>query len=116
MRISDWSSECALPISEAFAALAAGAHALKLFPAEACPPAVLKAMRAVLPKEIRVLPVGGITPETMAHYWSAGAGGFGIGSALFKPGRPLDGIRPADRSFAPPARQDRESTRLNSPH
>src|SRR3546814_5719588 len=69
--------------TEAFAALAAGAHALKLFPAEACPPAVLKAMRAVLPKEIRVLPVGGITPETMAHYWSAGAGGFGIGSALF---------------------------------
>jgi len=72
--------------TEAFAALDAGADALKLFPAEAAPPAVLKAMRAVLPPAVPVLPVGGIRPETMAGYWEAGAGGFGLGSALYKPG------------------------------
>lgn len=72
--------------TEAFAALDAGADALKLFPAEAAPPAVLKAMRAVLPAAVPVLPVGGIRPETMAEYWNAGASGFGLGSALYKPG------------------------------
>jgi 2-dehydro-3-deoxyphosphogalactonate aldolase len=72
--------------SEAFIALAAGADALKLFPAEANPPAVLKAMKAVLPKQIPVLPVGGITPDRMAGYRQAGAAGFGLGSALYKPG------------------------------
>ena len=72
--------------TEAFAMLHAGADALKLFPAEAAPPSVLKAMRAVLPKQIAVLPVGGITPEKMAAYFSAGATGFGLGSALYKPG------------------------------
>jgi 2-dehydro-3-deoxyphosphogalactonate aldolase len=71
---------------EAFAMLRAGADALKLFPAEAAPPAVLKAMRAVLPKSVPVLPVGGITPESMAAYRAAGATGFGLGSALYKPG------------------------------
>jgi 2-dehydro-3-deoxyphosphogalactonate aldolase len=72
--------------TEAFAMLAAGADALKLFPAEANPPAVLKAMRAVIPAEVPVLPVGGITPERMADYFTAGANGFGLGSALYKPG------------------------------
>lgn len=72
--------------AEAFAMIRAGADALKLFPAEAAPPKVLKAMRAVLPKDIPVLPVGGITPETMAPYVAAGASGFGLGSALYKPG------------------------------
>ncbi len=72
--------------TEAFAALAAGADALKLFPAEANPPAVLKAMRAVLPADVPVLPVGGITPEGMAAYRAAGAAGFGLGSALYRPG------------------------------
>lgn len=72
--------------TEAFAALAAGADALKLFPAEASPPHVLKAMRAVLPKGIAVLPVGGITPEAMAEYVRAGANGFGLGSALYRRG------------------------------
>ena len=72
--------------TEAFAALAAGADALKLFPAEANPPAALKAMRAVLPAGISLLPVGGITPEAMAPYRAAGAAGFGLGSALYKPG------------------------------
>ena len=72
--------------SEAFAALAAGATALKLFPAEASSPAVLKAMRAVLPGGTRVLPVGGIAPDNMAPWIAAGAAGFGLGSALYKPG------------------------------
>ena len=73
--------------TEAFAALAAGAHGLKLFPAEAASPAVLKAMLAVLPAGTLVLPVGGITPQNMAQWRAAGAHGFGIGSALYKPGK-----------------------------
>ena len=72
--------------TEAFAALAAGADALKLFPAEILPPAAVKAMLAVLPKGTSLLPVGGIEPGTMAGYVAAGAKGFGLGSALFKPG------------------------------
>ena len=72
--------------TEAFAALAAGADALKLFPAELVTPAVLKAMRAVLPKACSLLPVGGITPASMQAYVDAGATGFGLGSALYKPG------------------------------
>ena len=76
-------------VTEAFAALAAGADALKLFPAEQLAPDVLKAWRAVLPADCRLLPVGGITPARMAPYLQAGAGGFGIGSALYKPGKAL---------------------------
>lgn len=72
--------------SEAFAALDAGARALKLFPAEAASPAVLKAIRTVLPAGTAVLPVGGISPTTMAPWHAVGAGGFGIGSALYSPG------------------------------
>jgi len=72
--------------TEAFAMIAAGADGLKLFPAEAYPPKVLRALRAVLPKEMPVLPVGSITPDNMAEYWAAGANGFGLGSALYKPG------------------------------
>ncbi len=72
--------------SEAFAALDAGAHGLKLFPAEMITPAVVKALSAVLPEGTRLMPVGGITPANMAAYRSAGACGFGIGSALYKPG------------------------------
>lgn len=72
--------------TEAFAALGAGADALKIFPAELVTPSILKAVRAVLPKETRLLPVGGITPENMQPYLDAGADGFGLGSALFKPG------------------------------
>ena len=74
-------------VSEAFAALEAGAAALKLFPAEMIPPAAVKAMRAVLPCHTRLLPVGGIDPLTMAGYVQAGADGFGLGSALYKPGQ-----------------------------
>jgi 2-dehydro-3-deoxyphosphogalactonate aldolase len=72
--------------SEAFAALAAGASGLKIFPAEMITPPVLKALRAVLPAETLVLPVGGISPLNMPAFRTAGASGFGIGSALFKPG------------------------------
>ncbi len=72
--------------TEAFAALAAGADALKLFPAEQLAPPVLKAWRSVLPAGTALLPVGGITPERMAAYRDAGADGFGIGSALYAPG------------------------------
>jgi 2-dehydro-3-deoxyphosphogalactonate aldolase len=73
--------------TEAFGALAAGAHGLKLFPAEAASPTVLKAMLAVLPTGTAVLPVGGITPENMGPWQLAGARGFGIGSALYTPGK-----------------------------
>jgi 2-dehydro-3-deoxyphosphogalactonate aldolase len=72
--------------TEGFAALAAGADALKLFPAELLTPPVLKALRAVFPAEVLFVPVGGITPQNMAAYAAAGASGFGLGSALFKPG------------------------------
>lgn len=78
--------------TEAFAALRNGADALKLFPAESLPPAVLKAWASVLPHGTRVLPVGGITPETMAPYLRAGAAGFGLGSALYKPGLDADAV------------------------
>ena len=71
--------------TEAFAALQAGADALKLFPAELVTPAVLKAVRAVLPPALKLLPVGGITPDTMQPYVRAGATGFGLGSALYSP-------------------------------
>jgi 2-dehydro-3-deoxyphosphogalactonate aldolase len=72
--------------SEAFTALGAGAHALKLFPAEAASPAVLKAQRAVLPADVPVLPVGSIVPESLGPWFAAGASGFGLGSALYRPG------------------------------
>ena len=71
--------------TEAFAALDAGAAGLKLFPAEIISPAAVRALRAVLPADARLLPVGGITPENMSGYLAAGASGFGIGSALYKP-------------------------------
>jgi 2-dehydro-3-deoxyphosphogalactonate aldolase len=81
--------------TEAFAALAAGADGLKMFPAEQLPPAALKAWRAVLPKGTLVFPVGGIRPETMAGYWAAGASGFGTGSHLYRPGASVDAVRTA---------------------
>lgn len=72
--------------TEGFAALAAGADALKLFPAELLTPPVLKALRAVFPADTLFLPVGGITPQNLAAYAAAGASGFGLGSALYRPG------------------------------
>jgi len=73
-------------LTEAFAALAAGADVLKMFPAEQLGPVVLKAWRAVIPSDIALIPVGGITPVNMAPFVAAGASGFGLGSALYKPG------------------------------
>jgi 2-dehydro-3-deoxyphosphogalactonate aldolase len=72
--------------TEALRMIDAGADGIKLFPAEANPPKVLKALRAVLPREVPVLPVGGITPANLKEYWDVGADGFGLGSALYKPG------------------------------
>ena len=77
--------------TEAFAALAAGADGLKMFPAEALPPPTIKAWRAVLPSGTLVFAVGGVRPDNMAPYWAAGADGFGTGSNLYSPG--LDGAR-----------------------
>lgn len=85
--------------TEAFAALAAGADALKLFPAEAIPPAVLKALRAVLPRSVRLLPVGGIGARNMAAYLEAGAAGFGIGSTLYRPGKSVSEVRQLARAL-----------------
>lgn len=85
--------------SEAFAALAAGAHVLKLFPAEAATPAVLKAQRAVLPKSTPILPVGGITPAGMAAWTAAGADGFGLGGGLYAPGRSADDVATRARAY-----------------
>lgn len=79
--------------SEAFAALDAGAHGLKLFPAEMISPATVKALRAVLPPHAALMPVGGISPDNMAAYLAAGANGFGLGSALYAPGRSAAQVR-----------------------
>jgi 2-dehydro-3-deoxyphosphogalactonate aldolase len=73
--------------SEAFAALDAGAHTLKLFPAEGASPKVMKAMRAVLPKDVPFLVVGGVTPESVRGWMEAGADGFGLGGGLYMPGQ-----------------------------
>ncbi|MFC3215796.1 MULTISPECIES: 2-dehydro-3-deoxy-6-phosphogalactonate aldolase [Novosphingobium] len=86
--------------SEGFAALAAGANGLKLFPAEAATPAVVKAQRAVLPKDVPLLVVGGITPANMQPWLDAGADGFGLGSALYKAGATADEIGRNARAFA----------------
>lgn len=86
--------------SEGFAALDAGADSLKLFPAEQLGPAVVKAWRAVFPKELALLPVGGITPDNMGPYVAAGANGFGLGSALYKPGLSAAQVSANAQAFA----------------
>ena len=85
--------------SEAFEALRAGAHALKLFPAEAASPAVVKGQRAVLPKDVPLIVVGGVNPANMRPYLDAGADGFGLGSGLYAPGRTLDQVASAARAY-----------------
>jgi 2-dehydro-3-deoxyphosphogalactonate aldolase len=81
--------------TEGFAALAAGADALKLFPAEAIPPQVVKAWRAVFPQAAKLLPVGGVGAGNMAAYLAAGAAGFGLGTSLYVPGRKPAEVRAA---------------------
>ena len=85
--------------SEAFAALDAGAHALKLFPAEAASPAVVRAQRAVLPKNVRLIVVGGVGPDKMAPWIEAGADGFGLGSGIYRPGQDADTTLDHARAF-----------------
>lgn len=85
--------------TEAFAALEAGATGLKLFPSEMISPAVVRALRAVLPADTRLLPVGGITPENMHSYLVAGASGFGIGSALYKSGMTANQVQAHAMNF-----------------
>jgi 2-dehydro-3-deoxyphosphogalactonate aldolase len=94
------SSQClASHPDRSLAALKAGASGLKLCPGEALGPDIVKAWRAVLPKETQLYPVGGVTPERMAPYRRAGANGFGIGSALCKPGASVADVARAARMF-----------------
>ena len=83
----------------AFAALKVGADGLKAFPAEMIPPAVVKAWRAVIPRSVPILPVGGVTPTTMGDYVKAGASGFGLGSALYKVGDSAERLAENARAF-----------------
>ena len=85
--------------TEAFHALELGATAIKMFPAELIPPVGLKAMKAVLPKDVLTIPVGGITPDTMKPYVDVGAAGFGLGSALYRPGDSDGQVRANARAF-----------------
>jgi 2-dehydro-3-deoxyphosphogalactonate aldolase len=86
-------------MTEAFQALRAGASGLKLFPGEAIPPEVVRAWRSVLPKATPLFPVGGVTPERIGPYRRAGADGFGIGSALYKPGASAEAVARAAQVF-----------------
>jgi 2-dehydro-3-deoxyphosphogalactonate aldolase len=90
--------------SEGFAALKAGADGLKLFPAEIIPPAVFKAWRAVFPADTLMLAVGGVGVDNLKSYADAGASGYGIGSALYKPGRPAEEVGKLARSLVAAAR------------
>ncbi len=86
--------------TEAFAALAAGADVLKLFPAESLTPAVVKALLAVLPKGTALVPVGGISPDNMQPFLDAGVAGFGLGSGLFKPGMTVQHVAENAKAYA----------------
>ncbi len=85
--------------TEGFAALATGADALKLFPAELLTPKVLGAFRSVFPDSTRFFPVGGITPGTMREYVAAGAAGFGLGSALYRRGESAEQVAVTAHAF-----------------
>jgi len=84
--------------SEAFAAVAAGARRLKLFPASTYGPGHVKALKDVLPGEVSIMPVGGVAPAQFADWWAAGARGFGMGGDLYKPGRSLQDIAERGRA------------------
>ena len=85
--------------TEAFAALRAGARHLKLFPAEAASPKTVKAWKAVLPRDVNIYAVGGVTPANMKEWADAGCAGFGIGSNIYKPGMSADDVGKAARDF-----------------
>jgi 2-dehydro-3-deoxyphosphogalactonate aldolase len=94
-----WSAPGVATPTEGFAALDAGADMLKLFPAEQLGPSVVKAWRAVLPRDVPLVPVGGISPETFAPFIAAGASGFGLGSALYRPGMTAAAVRQTAEAF-----------------
>jgi 2-dehydro-3-deoxyphosphogalactonate aldolase len=85
--------------SEAFEAIRAGAHAIKLFPAEAASPGVVKSQRAVLPKDVPLIVVGGVTPESIPGWMAAGADGFGLGGGLYKSGQDSQSTLEKARAF-----------------
>ncbi len=92
-------------VTEAFAALAAGADILKMFPAEQLGPVVVKAWRAVIPAGVMLVPVGGITPDSLKEFTAAGASAFGLGSALYKPGMTVEQVRKNAAAFVSAWRQ-----------
>ncbi|MEK2600584.1 2-dehydro-3-deoxy-6-phosphogalactonate aldolase [Burkholderia arboris] len=85
--------------TEAFAALSNGADVLKMFPAEQLGVPVVKAWRAVIDRAVPLIPVGGIAPDNMEPFLSAGANGFGLGSALYRPGQSADTTAANARAF-----------------
>jgi 2-dehydro-3-deoxyphosphogalactonate aldolase len=85
--------------SEAFAALAAGAQSLKLFPSSNLGPSYIKAIRAVLPPDVPLLAVGGVTPENLGQFLDAGCIGAGLGGDLYKPGQPVSRTREQAAAF-----------------
>jgi 2-dehydro-3-deoxyphosphogalactonate aldolase len=91
--------------SEAFAAIRAGATALKLFPAEGASPSVLKAQLAVIPRDVPVLAVGGIKPDNMRPWLDAGASGFGLGGGLYQAGQSPDDTLAKARAYVEGLRQ-----------
>lgn len=93
--------------SEAFLALKAGATGLKLFPAEAATPALVRAQRAVLPKDVPLLIVGGVKPDAVGMWFDAGADGFGLGSAIYKPGQTAEQVGQQARDFVAAVRSAR---------
>jgi 2-dehydro-3-deoxyphosphogalactonate aldolase len=97
LRLESWPG--VLTPSECFAALKAGADGLKIFPCSIVGLAGLKAMRAVLPPGTKIYAVGGAEPANFAEWFAAGVDGFGIGSALFKPGRSVGELRQAARDI-----------------
>jgi len=91
--------------TEAFAAIDAGAHAIKLFPAEAASPKMVRAMRAVLPRELPLLIVGGVSTDSIPGWMDGGASGFGLGSGLYKPGQGAAQVREAARAYVAAVRR-----------
>jgi len=85
--------------SEAFAALAAGAQSLKLFPSSNLGPSYIRAIRAVLPPDVPLLAVGGVTPENLGQFLDAGCIGAGLGGDLYKPGQPVSRTREQAAAF-----------------
>lgn len=95
-----WTAPGVATPTEAFAALEAGADALKMFPGESLPPQAVKAWRAVMPKGTLLLPVGGVKPDNIAAYRQAGADGFGIGTSVYKPGMTIPEMKRAAQDLA----------------